>query len=114
MDWLKAMKKEILAVAIAFLMALGVIFLVKKYLAVLGAANSDKDVILYLEFGAILLVFTSFILSEFLRVFRHIVYLMRNVRVTASSNTGYITLFLTVFVSLCIYFSFVRLAIAPW
>jgi hypothetical protein len=107
------MKRELLAAAIAFVIAIGVIFLVKKYLVHLEGASSDKEVILLLEFGAVLLVFASFVISEFLRMFRELFKLVRGKKAQTSMPSGVVTLFVTVIVSLSIYFSFVKLMAHP-
>jgi|ERR1051326_715971 hypothetical protein len=105
----KAMKRDFIAGVTALLMALAVIFFVKYYIIEHQTAASDKDLILYLELGACLLVFSSFALAEVLRAFQYIFKTMNHTRAQIGS-ANFLTLLLTVFISLCIYFSFVRLA----
>jgi hypothetical protein len=104
------MRKELLVAIAACIMAITVIVIVKKYLVHLSAATSDKEVILVLEFGAVVLVFASFVLSEFLRAFQFIFKLLQGKRAPKAKLQGMITLLVTVIVSMGIYISFARLA----
>jgi hypothetical protein len=104
------MRKEFFVAIAACVMAITVIVIVKKYLVHLSAATSDKQVILILEFGAVALVFASFVLSEFLRTFHFIFKLLQGKRGPRAELRGTITLLITIAVSLGIYFSFARLA----
>jgi hypothetical protein len=108
------MRHDIVPVGLAFLMAMALIFVAENYFGQHSASVSDKEVIWFLEFSAVVLIFVSFMVSEFLNAFRYIFRLIRGEKVSrVTVGPGMRTLFTAVIVSLCIYFSFLNLRAHP-
>lgn len=104
------MLKELGIILFAFLLALAALFLAEKIAHLSEPANTQR-LILALEFGAVILIFASFVMSEFLKAVGHFVSLVRKQESDIEIDpTGPMVLMLTVSVSLAIYFCFLYLA----
>jgi len=105
------MKKEILAIAAACVMALAIIFAVKKFLVLGGTIRTDRDMVLFLELGVVLLVFSAFVGNEVIRGMRNIIGMMSTPPEEAMRMDikGVLILFGAVIASLSIYYAFTTL-----
>jgi hypothetical protein len=103
--------KDILSAFAACVMAILLIYVVHE-LVHIGTTGSDRDVVVALEFVAVVVLIATVLGEEVMHFFISIFRLIRGKKLEGRSKTGsLVTVYVTVVSSLFIYFAFVKYVI---
>jgi len=90
-------------------MSLGIIYVVHALTIIFGGSGSDRDVVIALEFAAVAILVGIVLGKEVLQMMGSILKLIKGEKLEETSNLGSLNMvFLTVVVSLLVYFGFMR------
>jgi hypothetical protein len=106
--------KQILAALAACLMAVGIIYVIDHFIVHIGGTKSDRDMIVALEVAAVAVLIAFVIGKEIMELLENLLRAIRGQGPKHASVTDKIVLvYVTIIVSLGIYFAFMNFAIRP-
>ncbi|HUI95869.1 MAG TPA: hypothetical protein VLX44_08970 [Xanthobacteraceae bacterium] len=104
-----SLARQVFAAVVACAMSLGIIYVVHALTIIFGGSGSDRDVVIALEFAAVAILVGIVLGKEVLQMMGSILKLIKGEKLEETSNLGSLNMvFLTVVVSLLVYFGFMR------
>lgn len=112
---MKIIIKEIVVAVAAFLIAVGIIYVVREELThILGGTGSDREVVLALEVAAVAILFGLIVQKHMLHTFEHLFKVIKGKTAKQpTSGMSILEIYVVVIISLVVYIGMVKYALPP-